>query len=91
MAERAGRTPWILGMVVAREARELGVGRLLLAGLQDVAAELGHSHTWVATGKEAVGFYQRCGWEPVQHLRLESTGISTTILCKSTVLSSAAR
>lgn len=88
-AERAGRTPWILGMVVAKDARMLGVGRLLLDRLHNAAAGLGHAHTWVATGKEAAGFYQRCGWEPVEHLRLESTGILTTILGKSTVLPSA--
>jgi len=89
--ERAGRTPWILGMVVAKDARNLGVGRLLLLGLQEAAAALGHSHTWVATGNDAVGFYKRCGWEPIERLRLESTGIPTTILCKPTALPSVAR
>src|SRR5262249_19921931 len=84
VAERAGRTPWILGMVVAAESRRLGVGRQLLENLQDLAASLGHPRTWVATGDEAVGFYQRCGWAPVGHLRLESTGIPTTILTKPT-------
>ncbi len=82
--ERAGRTPWILGMVVAKEARMLGVGRLLLLGLQEAAARLGHTQTWVATGQDAVGFYRRCGWRPVEQLRLESTGIPTTILVKAT-------
>ena len=84
VAERAGRTPWILGMVVAAESRKLGVGRQLLENLQDLAASLGHPRTWVATGREAVGFYQRCGWAAVEHLRLESTGIPTTILTKPT-------
>lgn len=83
-AERAGRTPWILGMVVAKDARMLGVGRLLLRGLQEAAAGLGHAQTWVATGDEAVGFYRRCGWVPVEQLRLASTGIATTILAKAT-------
>jgi GNAT superfamily N-acetyltransferase len=82
--ERAGRSPWIQGMVVAKEARMLGVGRRLLEGLQDAAAGLGHPQTWVATGKEAVRFYQKCGWAPVEHLRLESTGVLTTILVKQT-------
>ena len=82
-AERAGRTLWILGMVVAKEARMLGIGRRLLEGLQDAAGTLGHRQSWVATGKEAVGFYQKCGWKPVERLRLESTGVPTTILVKS--------
>ncbi len=82
--ERGGRTPWILGMVVRAESRKLGVGRQLLENLQQVAASLGHRQTWVATGAEAVGFYQRCGWAPVEQLRLESTGILTTILTRRT-------
>jgi GNAT superfamily N-acetyltransferase len=82
VAERAGRTPWIVGMVVAEESGKLGVGRQLLQNLQDVAACLDHPRTWVATGHEAVGFYQRCGWAAVEHLRLNSTGIPTIILAK---------
>lgn len=88
-AERRGRTPWILGMVVPAERRKLGVGRQLLENLQRIAASLGHPRTWVATGDEAVGFYQRCGWEAVEHLRLESTGIPTTILTKPTTVTGA--
>lgn len=83
-AERAGRTPWIVGMVVRGDSRMVGIGRQLLERLQDVAASLGHQRTWVATGEEAVGFYERCGWSAVEHLRLESTGIPTTILAKPT-------
>ena len=81
-AERAGRAPWIVGMVVRAENRGRGVGRQLLESLQDAAASFGHPRTWVATGDEAVGFYQRCGWAAIEHLRLESTGIPTTILMK---------
>jgi GNAT superfamily N-acetyltransferase len=82
--ERGGQRPWILGMVVRAESRKLGVGRQLLESLHDVAASLGHPWTWVATGDEAVGFYQRCGWTAVEHLRLESTGIPTAILMRAT-------
>jgi GNAT superfamily N-acetyltransferase len=82
--ERNGRSPWILGMVVRADSRELGVGRQLLDSLQDVAALRGYPRTWVATGEHAVGFYRRCGWSPVEHLRLESTGIPTTILTRPT-------
>ena len=71
-------------MVVAKDARMRGVGRLLLRGLQEVAAGLGHSQTWVATGDEAVEFYKRCGWVPVERLRLASTEIATTILTRAT-------
>jgi GNAT superfamily N-acetyltransferase len=82
--ERGGRTPWILGMVIRADSRKMGIGRQLLENLQHLAASLGRPRTWVATGDEAVGFYQRCGWVAVEHLRLESTGIQTTILMKPT-------
>jgi hypothetical protein len=55
-----------------------------LGSLQHIASSLGHAQTWVATGQEAVGFYQRCGWSAVEHLCLESTGVYTTILTKAT-------
>jgi GNAT superfamily N-acetyltransferase len=51
--ERAGRTPWIVGIVVRAEDRNRGVGRWLPENLQDVAASLGHPRTWLATGDEA--------------------------------------
>ncbi len=82
-AERGDRVPWILGMVVRVDSRKLGIGRQLLGDLQDVASSLGHPQTWVATGQEAVGFYQRCGWSAVEHIHLESTGNYTTILTKA--------
>lgn len=83
-AEGRGRTPWILGMVVREDSRNLGIGRQLLERLQDAAASLGYPRTWVATGDEAVGFYQRCGWLAVEYLRLQATGVPTTILTKPT-------
>jgi GNAT superfamily N-acetyltransferase len=70
-------------MVVAAESRKLGVGRQLLQNLQELAAYLAiPGPRW--TGHQAVGFYRRCGWTAVEHLRLESTGIPTTILTKPT-------
>ena len=81
-AERGVRRPWIVGMVVRAENRKRGAGRQLLESLQDVAASLGQSRTWVATGDYAVGFYQCCGWVAVEHLTLESTEIPTTILMR---------
>jgi predicted N-acetyltransferase YhbS len=85
-AERADRSPWILGMVVRSDFRMLGVGRRLLEGAQEAATTFGHPQTWVATGKEAVHFYEKCGWKSVEHLALESTGIPTTILVRFTSL-----
>jgi GNAT superfamily N-acetyltransferase len=44
-AERAGRMPWIVGMVVRAENRKRGEGRQLLESLQEVAASLGYPPT----------------------------------------------
>lgn len=79
-AERGGRTPWVLGMVVRRDVRGRGIGRLLLRHLAFAAVRRDCSQLWVATGDEAVDFYRRCGWNPVERLRLTSTGIASTIL-----------
>src|SRR5215472_7849053 len=62
VAERAGRAPWIVGMVVAAESRKRGVGRQLLETLKVAAAPLAPPKPWVATGDKGVGFNQRWGW-----------------------------
>ena len=79
--ERRDRSPWVLGMVVRRDSRGRGVGRLLLSELERHATASGYSTVWVATGDPAVGFYRRCGWQPVETLRLAS-GNPTTLLQK---------
>ncbi len=61
--ERQQVSPWIMGMIVRPELRGRGIGRLLLQALLAwAAAQHGYRQFWVATGDEAVGFYQACGW-----------------------------
>ena len=60
--ERRDRSPWVLGMIVRRDRRGAGIGRLLLTHLERWAHRQGYQQLWVATGGAAVGFYQRCGW-----------------------------
>jgi GNAT superfamily N-acetyltransferase len=81
-AERNHRTPWLIGMVVRADSRRRGIGRALVSRLERTSVEFGSRRVWVATGDHAVGFYRRCSWEPVQWLRLTSTGIDTTILTR---------
>jgi GNAT superfamily N-acetyltransferase len=67
------RSPWVCGMVVGPEYRGMGVGRRLLAALEQFAAENGVPQIWVFTedAEGAAGFYERCGWlrhgEAVEH------------------------
>jgi GNAT superfamily N-acetyltransferase len=56
------RSPWVCGMVVRPEYRGLGVGRRLLAALEQFASVHGVQRLWVFT-EHAAGFYERCGWQ----------------------------
>ena len=64
------RSPWVCGMVVRPEYRGMGVGRRLIAALEQFAAANAISQLWVFT-EHAAGFYERCGWlrhgEAVEH------------------------
>lgn len=81
-AERAGRSPWLLGLVVRPQSRQQQCGRLLVSSLEQLAAGRSFEEVWVATGEQAVDFYRRCGWSDVQTLHLASAGTLTTILAK---------
>ncbi len=78
--ERRDRAPWLLGMVVRREERHCGVGRLLVTALEDLARDLGQAHVWVATGRDAVDFYRQCGWREEEQLVTAKEGLATTVL-----------
>ena len=74
---RPDLSPWVWGLVVRADARRQGVGRRLLDRLSSFAQAKGYPEVWVATGRPAVGFYQRCGFRPVEQ------GAETTVLVKS--------
>jgi GNAT superfamily N-acetyltransferase len=78
--ERRDRSPWLIGMIVRANLRRRGVGRRLVARLEAWAREHGYRQLWVATGP-AAGFYQRCGWEPVETLE-RATGETAEILTR---------
>jgi GNAT superfamily N-acetyltransferase len=59
----ADRGPWVVGVIVDPGLRGRGAGRAILGHTLRWAASQGYDQVWVATGPEAVGFYQRCGWE----------------------------
>jgi len=56
------RSPWVCGMVVRPPYRGAGVGRRLLAALEQFSAGHGVERLWVFT-EDAAGFYERCGWQ----------------------------
>jgi len=61
--ELRDRSPWVLGMIVRRDCRGMGVGSLLMAQLEAWAGTRGYRQLWVATGGRAIDFYRKCGWE----------------------------
>ncbi|HKR69980.1 MAG TPA: GNAT family N-acetyltransferase [Streptosporangiaceae bacterium] len=63
------RGPWVIGVIVDRALRGQGAGRAILGHTLGWAADQGFDPVWVATGPEAVGFYQRCGWELTETYR----------------------
>jgi GNAT superfamily N-acetyltransferase len=51
------------GMAVDPAEQRRGVGRLLLAEVEGIAAEKKVGLLWANVRKIAVAFYQKCGWE----------------------------
>jgi len=84
-AERAGRTPWLLGMVVRDQARLRGIGRLLVAALENLALRRGSDQVWVVTGDRAVDFYRACDWVAAEDLVTAKEGLASTVLVRRLV------
>jgi GNAT superfamily N-acetyltransferase len=80
--ERAGRTPWLVGLVVRRDARRRDVGRMLVRAVEDVASERRCTRMWVVTGGDAEGFYRACGWVDVERLVTTKEHLPSTVLTR---------
>lgn len=90
LAEAAGQMAWlfptvpddallIFNIVVAEDARGLGLGAALLGAAEAVARGKGLAalHLDVEVSNPAVGFYQRHGFRPVVETRLAGPGTAT--------------
>jgi GNAT superfamily N-acetyltransferase len=84
-AERRERGPWLLGMIVRGPERRCGVGRLMVAAVEDLARSRGHERVWVATGDDAVEFYRHCGWGGEERLVPVRDGQPVAIMYKELV------
>ena len=78
--ERRETGPWVTGMIVGRDHRGNGVGRMLMQYLERWAAEHGIAEAWVGTDL-ARGFYERCGWT-LEETFTCATGEHMTVLHK---------
>lgn len=68
--ERRDVSPWVMGMIVHPNHRQLGIGRMLLATLEGWATTHGYQQIWVGTG-QAQPFYEKCGWQPMESFARE--------------------
>lgn len=57
-----GVGPWLSGMVVRSDARNLGIGARLVRAAEEHSRRLGHEQMWLYT-REARRFYGRLGWQ----------------------------
>jgi GNAT superfamily N-acetyltransferase len=80
--ERRLRQPWLLGLIVRSDRRSEGVGGRLVAALESLTRDFGFADIWVATGNDAVGFYQRCGWTVKEQLVLTNGGWPNYVLTR---------
>ena len=64
-ARYADRGPWLSAVLVTGAARNLGLGRRMLAEAERLAAAFGHAELWLHTS-EAHRFYTRCGYTVVE-------------------------
>jgi GNAT superfamily N-acetyltransferase len=69
-------------MIVRRDRRGTGLGRLLLGNLERWARDQCHQQLWVATGMPAVNFYRRCEWQlqEIVHRDFEPATVLTKLL-----------
>ena len=78
--ERRDTSPWVTGMIVRRDRRREGVGRMLMQHVERWAAEHGIAEAWVGTDL-ALTFYERCGWV-LQEAFTTNAGVHMDVLHK---------
>jgi GNAT superfamily N-acetyltransferase len=74
----AERGPWVARIVVRSGERRRGVGRLMVAAVEDLAREHGHGQLWVAACDDDADFYRHCGWALAEN----TSGDTTLVLSK---------
>ncbi|VDO27418.1 unnamed protein product [Haemonchus placei] len=60
---------WIESVIVEKECRGLGIGKLLMAYVEDAAKGFGFDEAFLSTDDQVI-FYERCGYEkcdPILH------------------------
>jgi GNAT superfamily N-acetyltransferase len=79
LAERRNLTPWAVGVIVAPQWRNQGVGEKLMHALHSWARQHNYPRLWVATGGRAVRFYEKCGWQVAEMVERANGEIPTVL------------
>ena len=78
----AERAPWVVRIAVRAGERRCGVGRLMIAAVEELAREHGHGQLWVAACDEDVEFYRHCGWAQAGDTSGDTSGDTRLVLSK---------
>jgi N-acetylglutamate synthase-like GNAT family acetyltransferase len=79
MDTRRDLTPWLAGLYVEASRRGEGIGRRLVAAIEEKAKEMGIKKLFLFT-PESEGFYLKLGWDVLE--RVEYQGHPATIMSK---------
>lgn len=72
-------SPWLAGLFVVPAHRRKGAGAALVRAIEDQARQRGFSRLYLYT-TDAVGFYQRLGWEVLD--RTNWKGFDTALMVR---------
>jgi GNAT superfamily N-acetyltransferase len=72
-------SPWLAGLFVVPAHRRKGAGAALVRAIEDQARQRGFSRVYLYT-TDAVGFYQRLGWEVLD--RTNWKGFDTALMVR---------
>jgi GNAT superfamily N-acetyltransferase len=72
-------SPWLAGLYVAPEHRRRGVGRVLVATIEDQARQRGNHRLYLYT-VSAIKYYERLGWSTID--QIDWKGFATTLMAR---------
>jgi len=72
-------SPWLAGLYVAPEHRRRGVGRVLVAAIEDQARQWGNRRLYLYTDS-AIKYYERLGWSNID--QIDWRGFATTLMAR---------
>ena len=70
--------PWLAAVYVLPEARDRGIGSLLVQAVMDEAISLGWTRLYLFT-PDKVSFYRRVGWQEMSHEDHRGTAVTVMV------------